>query len=249
MSHIFFNRFKALSVAVFVLGTVTAVLAYSINHTRSVQQAKGFTITSKETFTPAGPNVTLPEVAYVVTVRYQKSDGTWKMIRTNHSSDGKVIKEDVGFGKPGRGVFQIDQKTGDLNFISPMPIASGALLYDWRKDPHFVREDSVLGYRVFVVHRPDDDGSAYTETYYAPDLDNYPIKEIYVSPMGTATTEPIRIEKGDPDEKVFSSLPDSLVKYEQFDKKIRAMEEMGKHDTAEKMRQELQQRRQLKLDK
>ncbi|MGB9181170.1 MAG: hypothetical protein WCB68_18195 [Pyrinomonadaceae bacterium] len=249
MSHRLFNKFKALSIMVFILGTVTAVLAYSINHIRSIQQAKGFTIISRETFAPAGPNVKLPEVAYVITVRYQKSDGTWKMIRTNHSSDGKVMKEDIGFGKPGRGVFQIDQKTGNLNFISPMSMTSGALLYDWRKDSQFVREDSVFGYRAFVVRRTDDDGSAYTETYYAPDLDNYPIKEVYVSPMGTATTEPTRIEKGDPDEKVFSSLPDSPVKYEQFEKKIRAMEEMGRHDAAEKMRQELQQRLQSKIDK
>ena len=106
-----------------------------------------------------------------------------------------------------------------------------------------------MGYSTFVLRFTEDDGSGYSDFYLASDLGNYPIKEISVSQMGTTTTEPLTLDVREPDEKVFSNVPDWPVKYEHFEEKIQAMEGAGRHEAAEAMRQQLQQRLQQKLSK
>lgn len=239
-----------LSIGVLLLGAVTAGAAISIKFMRNPKPTPGFKIITKQTFSPASPNIPLPEAAYVITVRHQKFDGTWKMVRTGYKSDGAVIKEDMSFGQPGRGVFQVDPQTRSLNFLSPMETnPSETPVYDPRQDSHFVREETVQGYSTFVLRFTEDDGSGYIDLYLATDFGNYPIKEISVSQMGTATTEPVKIEVKEPDAKEFSYLPNWPVKYEHFEEKIQSMEQAGRHESAEAMRQQLRQRLQQKPDK
>lgn len=250
MNHRFQKRLRKLSIAVFLLGVVTASVAFAVNQAKKPKRPVGFTLITKQTFSPSSKDMVLPEVSYFMSVRFQKSDGTWKNVRTGHTADGVVIMEDTAMGRPGRGVFRLDPIAGELTFLSSMEAWKEFPVYDWTKDPLFLKEDTVLGYKTYVVRRHDeDDSSTYIDSYYAPDLNNYPIKEVQVSPMGTATEVAEKIVIGNPSEQQLDSLPDWPIKYELFEQKIQAMEEAGKHELAEEMQQELQQRAQPKPDK
>jgi hypothetical protein len=87
-----------------------------------------------------------------------------------------------------------------------------------------------------------DDGS-YEDEYHAPDLDGFPIKSFEFSPFGSSVMEATQITLGDPDETVFGTLPDLVVDYGRFRKKIQAIEADGHHETAEALRRELEQQR------
>ena len=239
MSLFNFNRLRALSIIVFIVGTVTAGLGYSLNWSMQSTSGLGFTITSKETFTPSDGGTPL---LGITKVRYQKSDGTWKEVRTYHNPDGTVKEINTAFAQIGRGVFQVDEKNRTLTFISFKRVKQlDSTTYDPRKDPRFIREDSVFGYQTQVLRFPEDDGSGYTEIHLAPALQNFPIKQVHVSSKGTAVEEPVKIEVGNPPESVFKSLPDWPVKYDDFKDKIQATEDAGNHEMAEQMRHELQQ--------
>lgn len=233
MRNILFKRMRLISVTIFVMGAMTASLAYAINYTR---RPYGFTMTSRQVHTPAdGAPVLVADIE-----RYQKSDGSWRLTTTYYNPDGTIRKVDNGFGQLGRGVFQVNEKARLLNLISPMsPQARIVSASDLRKDPNFVREDFVLGYETFVSRQPGEDG-AYAEVYRAPALQGMPIKMIFSSEEGTTVIEPTQIALGEPSEIVFTAMPDYQVNYEGFENKIRAIEESGKHETAKQMRQELQ---------
>jgi hypothetical protein len=224
---------RLISVTIFVMGAMTASLAYAINYTR---RPNGFTMTSRQVHQPAdGSPVLVAEIE-----RYQKSDGSWRLTTTYYNADGTIRKVDNGFGQLGRGVFQVNEKAMRLNFISPMsPQAHVVSASDMRKDPNFVREESVLGYETFVSRQPGEDG-AYAEVYRAPALQGMPIKIIFSSEAGTTVIEPIRIALGEPSEAVFTAMPDYQVNYEHFENKIQGIEESGQYETAKQMRQELQ---------
>ena len=73
-----------------------------------------------------------------------------------------------------------------------------------REDPHFTREDYVMGYKTFVLRFPAKDHTEYREMFLAPELQNMPIKHVVVSKAGTETIEPMRIEIGDPEIRLWS---------------------------------------------
>jgi hypothetical protein len=247
MNNRFQERLRKLSIAIFLLGVVTASVAFVVNQSKRPKRPVGFTLITKETFSPSSKDVALPPVAYFKSVRFQKSDGTWKNVRTGYTSDGVVIMEDTAMGVPGRGVFQVDPIAGELTFLSAMEAWKDFPVYDWRKDPLFLKEDTVLGHKTYVVRRHDEENnSTYIDSYYAPDLNNYPIKEVHVSPMGTATEVAQKIVLGNPDDQQIGSLPDWPIKYELFEQKIQAMKESGKPELAEAMQKELQRRAQSK---
>jgi hypothetical protein len=89
-------RFRIISTAVFVVGLVSAAVTYSLQRQDSVKlrHARGFTIVTKETTTFSDPNIHHgpQQIDHVITVRYQKSDGTWKSIRTYRNASGSVVK-------------------------------------------------------------------------------------------------------------------------------------------------------------
>lgn len=241
MSYVISNRFKTLSVAMLLLGAVTAGYAYS---TRLVQQrrhgAVAFTLTSRQTATPADgtPAGTITEV------RYQKSDGTWKQVRTYFGPDGKMLKEDIAFGQVGRGVFHVDEENKALQFLSQMEaVPVNRAGYDRHKDEKFVREEMVLGYRTEVLRFAKNDGSSYMEEYYAPALGGLAIKTVTVNSRGTSVKEPVQIQLGEPPESEFIVLPGWPVRYDFYQDKIRTAEERGEHETVKQMREVLQRER------
>lgn len=180
---------------------------------------------------------------YVITARYQKSDGTWKEVRTAYKTNGKVLREAIQFGIPGRGAFEVDKRHGVLDFISSMPpkeVTSYVPITDGHEHPRFIRHDIVQGYKTYVLHYVVGEDGSYEDEYYAPDLDGYPIKSFKFASYGSSITEAMQITLGDPDESVFGSLPNWLVDYDRFKKSIQAIEDDGHHETAEAMRRELE---------
>ena len=239
MSDKSFVRFRAISIAILVTGVLSAGFAYSLHRVNGPQlrHRKGFTLRTRDTnvlFVPRlqpFPN----EIAYADTIRYQKSDGTFKEVT------GAVVRKQITIGIPGQGVFSIDNPHGPLNFLSSMPPKeerSYVPVTDGHNQPNFLKDDWVQGYQTYVLRFLDQEGG-YTDMYCALELDGEPIRTVTVSPNGISLNEVVQIKLGDPEDKVFGPLPHLLVTYDHFKSKIAAMEEAGKHDSAEAMRREL----------
>ncbi|MGB7926420.1 MAG: hypothetical protein WCF57_24475 [Pyrinomonadaceae bacterium] len=242
------KRIRTLSATVFVLGMITAAFAFTLNQVRKPKLVLAYTMVSKRTFTPSDGGKPRHEVTMV---RYQKSNGMWKGVVTYFNPDGTVYKTTTTFGQPGRGVFQLDEGKRQISFISPMEQAVAELpLFDLRNDPRFIKEASVLGYTTLVLRDTEEDGSGdYTEDYHAPALRNLSIKTVAVSERGTSVLEPVELKVGEPDESEFNSLPDWKINYDLYQEKIQALEDSGRHEVADQMRQELQRRLQQKPDR
>lgn len=248
MEFEFSRRFKLLSVALLVVGLVSVTVAYSLQRANGLKlrHAKGFTIVTKETITMNDPSMQAEpgQADYVITASYQKSDGTRKEVRTAYKSGGKVLRENITFGVPGQGVFQVDKDQGVLHFLSQMPPkeeTSYVPITDGHESPRFSRHEVVQGYKTYVLHYVVDPDGSYEDEYYAPDLDGYAIKSVKFAPYGSSVTEAIQITLGDPDESLFGSLPNWIVDYERFKDKIQAIEDDGHHETAEALRRQLEQ--------
>jgi len=244
MSHRSFARFRAISIAIFVIGAVSSGFAYSL-HKRSgpqLRQRKGFTLRSKNTSTLVIPRQPVPkEITHSDSIRYQRSDGTFKEVQTYYYANGAVAKKQILIGIPGQGVFSINNPQGPLEFLSamrPKEQTSYVRVNDGHSQPNFVRDDWVNGYQTYILRFPDNEGG-YIETYYAPELDGVPLRSVSVSPGGVSLSEVFQITLGDPDDKVFGPLPKLLVNYDLFRSKIATMEEAGKHEAAEAMQREL----------
>jgi len=238
------RRIRILSILLFVTGVVSAVIVYALPPKGpKTRPAKGFTIVTKETIKLNDPKEQAkPQQAdYVITVRSQKSDGTWKEVRTRYKNDGKVIREHTSFGIPGNGVYQ-DSGNGQLEFLSAMPstdVTSFVPIVDSHSDPKFAREEVVQGYNTYVLHYEVDKDGSYEEEYYAPELDNYPIRSVKVAPHGVSTTEMVQLTFGNPANDVFTSVPKGTVKYDAFKNKMKALQDDGKHEAADAMRRDL----------
>jgi hypothetical protein len=247
MAFKFSKKFELLSLVLLVLGVVSVTVAYSFQRAKGIKYrpAKGFEIVTKETVTMNNPSMQSEpgQADYVITARYQKSDGTWKEVRTVYKSGDKVLREHIQFGIPGRGVFQVNKDHGVLDFISsmqPKEETSYVPINDGHDHPRFLKDELVQGYKTYVLHYVVGDDGSYQDEYHAPDLDGYPIKSFKFAPYGSSFTEAIQITLGDPDESVFRSLPNWLVDYDLFKKKIQAIEDDGHHETSEAMRRELE---------
>lgn len=244
MSERLFARFKFISIAVFVVGLVSATLAFSLHQTngKKLRHRKGFTLITKETaILYSGTQGNVPVVSYARTIRYQKSDGTWKQVTTHRDADGNVLRKQIGVGIPGQGVFKLNRAEGTLDFLSAMPpkeVASYVPNKDGHTDPSFLKDDWVQGYQTYVLHFPDQEGG-YVDLYFAPELDDQVIRRVVVTPHGIAIDELVEVKPGDPDERAFGPLPNWLVKYDRFKQKIATLEERGQHETVKAMRQEL----------
>jgi hypothetical protein len=247
MAYQSLKKLRALCLVLLVLGVVSAAVAYSYQRSKAVKYrpAKGFTIVTKETISLNDPKEQSEpgQADYVITTRYQKSDGTWKEVRTRHESTGEVIKEQIQFGIPGNGVYEVDNTNGTLQFISSMPPAeqtSYVAVVDGRDHPKYLKDDVVQGYRTYVLHYEVDENGSYEDEYYAPELDGFPIKTLKFAPHGSSVTEMIQLTPGNPDESVFSSLPNWFVDYDAFHRKIKALESEGHHQAAAGMKRQLE---------
>lgn len=243
------RNIRLLSIGLLIAGLVSVAVTFVFTQAKGGRnrRAKGFTIVSKETIKLNDPKMQArPQQAdYVMTVRYQKSDGTWKEVITAYKSNGSVLRETTNFGIPGDGSYQFTKASGQLNFLSNMPpkeVTSYVAVTDGREHPKYTRDEVVQGYKTYVLHYEIDKDGSYMDEYYAPDLDGYPIRAMKVSPNGVSVTEAVEITFGDPDESVFASLPKSKVNYDHFKKKMDTLEQDGHREAAATMKRELDQR-------
>ena len=238
------RRIKFTSSVLLVVGLVSATVGYSLKRSDGVKRkaAIGFTLVTKETSVPFA--VSQPEspmeLSYAISVRQEKPDGSWKGTRTYYRA-GKAFKEDITFGIPGEGVFQADQASANLQFVSsmqPKEETSTVPVRNYQEDEHFLREDVVQGYRTYVLRFIDQEGG-YMDLYRAPDLNDRTIRRVTVSTRGMSVEEPIQITLGTPGDEVFKHLPKWPVRFERYQQKINSLEDSGVPETVEAMRLQL----------
>jgi hypothetical protein len=236
MNKVLFERFRKLSLVVFILGLATAGFAYYV--TSSPKPATtGFTLYSRISFTRVGSSESRTTGSRV---RYQKSDGSFKQITTYLNADGTAKKPNFLFGLLGRGVFEVSGDDKAMSFLSPMraqipPVSEAELRNTHSHD--ILRDETLLGYKTIVV-RILGDSSSYTELYHALDLQGLQIKTVEVSDAGTMVIEPTKIQLGEPAEGDLS-MPSLPISYDLFEDKIKTLEERGQSETAERLRQQL----------
>lgn len=244
MSHKSFARFRAISVAIFVIGAVSAGFAYSLRkpNAPTLKPRKGFILTTKSTviLTISRPSVAR-EITHSNSIRYQRSNGTFKEVQTYYDANNAVIKKTIIFGIPGQGVFSLTNPEGPLQFLSsmrPKEEASLVRVDDGHTHPNFVRDEWVKGYQTYVLRFPDADGG-YFEMYCAPELDGEQLRTVAVEPGGISIREVVGISLGDPDERVIGVLPNLPVGYDIFQQKLATARESGNSEVAEGMQRQL----------
>src|ERR1700738_4390338 len=178
----FNDNWRTLPIAVVILGALS-LIGYGMKHTTS--QGIGRTIRYRQTWTTNDGTVRLDSE----TVNYARSDGSWKATVTYYNVDGSVKTVDVQFGSPEKKAsFQIDEKRKLLVLRGPIYRAVNKIdMATARRDPSFVREDSVLGYPVAVYRFPQG-AKDYDELYRSLDLDDY-LRTIHANPLGYTTIE------------------------------------------------------------
>ena len=173
---------------------------------RAPRQAKHLPLTLVSRVT-----VTRPDGSREVTegVRHVSSDGSVRRIRKNE--DGSVTSDYV-FEK-GRGGFFIrhDEKKLVKSWTTPpeaidVPLPTAESI---RKNPSFLRTETVLGYTAYVVRdlgsgigsgggSPSD--ALHAELYFAPELGKTPLKEVHYRDGKVVTVyEPLKVTFGEPD--------------------------------------------------
>lgn len=241
------RRIRVLSIALFVTGVASAVIVYALPQKGpKTRPAKGFTIVTKETIKMNDPKAQANprQSDYVITVRSQKSDGTWKEVRTAYKNDGKVIREQTGFGIPGDGVFQ-DSGNGELEFLSAMPgreVTSLVPIVDSHSDPRFVREEMVRVTTVMCCAMKSTKTVPTRKSLTRRNSTTIRSGSVKVAPYGVSTTDMVQLTLGNPADDVFTLVPRKPVKYDAFKKKIKALEDAGKHEAASAMRRDLERR-------
>lgn len=174
--------------ALFVVSLATA--GYLVARGHRVQGNQAFTLTISQTASPIGH----PPILTATQLRYQKSDGSWK-IETAYSNGRK----DAGFGQPGRGVYYVDDKNQRLDYLSDSGqyTTSEAQL---RSSPDFIGEETILGYKTFHIRSSSDSESGgYADSYVCPALQGYPLRSVIVSKDGSKTVfETTQVILGEP---------------------------------------------------
>lgn len=196
---------RFLSLILLTIAFSTAGLVVAMRGT-SKPALKGFTLYITQTSYP----VDRAPIHTATKIRRQKSDGSWKL-ETTYAND----RVEVGYGEPGRGVFAVDQQNQNLEYLSgssARPLAD----IDWRTQPGFAGEETILGYKTFLIHS-ENEGN-YTDSYMCPDLQGYPLRVITGNGRSRTVFEVTQVVPGEPS---FESAPNLPVSMERFDEKTR----------------------------
>lgn len=172
---------------------------------------QGFTVHTKDTVDPGDGRA--PFIAST-SIRYQKADGSWRQDRTYMNG-----RTDVGFKLAGKGVFRVDEGNKKLDYLAS---ADQNHFHEdrARKDPGFVGEETILGFKTLLVRKESAETGEITEFYICPALQGYTMKLVMKSKSGWVNTfEVTKVELGEPPEHLFTSLPNYEVDYENFKQK------------------------------
>lgn len=164
------------------------VIGYIVAKVQPVAAPQGFTlhITQRAYPKDSSPILTASKV------RYQKSDGNWRLETTY--SNGRF---DLGFGQAGVGVVRVDEKNQKLDYVSQMPGVPQNFTEDyWRKNPGFVGEETILGYKTFHIHW--EANGEYTDSYMCPALQGYPLRSVLGNARSRTIFEVTEVILGEP---------------------------------------------------
>lgn len=233
MNFISSNKMRVASLAVLLLGVVSVVIAYSLRPPKP----QDIFILSERTFTPSG-GAPISEGTYM---RLAKADGSYVDIKKLKEPDGRITTKTL-FSENGRGVFSVDEKTQTLSFVSGWSLHAPISEAQFRSQPNFAGEGTVLGFRVFVVRHNHDDTS-YTETYAAPDLQWELLKMVHHNEFGTTVVEAKEVKHGAAARASLAFKPPSLpISYDHYETKIEDVKKTSPRN-AEAMRQLLDEKR------
>src|SRR5918911_1815679 len=186
-----------LATSILLAGILVTALGYAMTH-HPAQKGVGFTVHYNQIYISQDEHSLDAQI-----VRYERSDSTWKEVSTYYKRDGSVGAVKTNFSLNDKGIFSVDEKhqrlvlRGERYHTAHHPTAD-----EIKSDPHFVREDSVLGYNTLVQHFADGDG--FSEFYLSPELNGVVLKAVYESGEGYQTVvEATQIELGEPSENEF----------------------------------------------
>lgn len=168
-------------------------------------RGQGFTLEEIQRFYPADGSTPF---TVSTSTRYQKSDGSW---RKDSTCNGKTT---LGFSLPARGVFTVDEGSKRLIFVgNPQhTVFSEEML---RKEPQFVREETLFGWKTFVLQSTSTETGEWNEFYICPALQGYPLKRVTKHKTGSSVVfEVTQVTLGEPPENLFTSMPAYEVSYD-----------------------------------
>lgn len=119
--------------------------------------------------------------------RFNYSGGHWRSII--RFSNGMAVER---VAESGKGVFVIDQKTGERRLNSPFPERMGV---DPLWHEKWGRTESLAGHRAEVLKFKQEEKSH--ELYHAPHLNNDIVKTVYRDKEMTRVLEPIFLRLGE----------------------------------------------------
>ena len=199
-------KLKGIVAAAFLVLSLAAAGLVVAMRGSSKPPLTGFTLSMTQISYPSNGN----PIYTATKVRRQKSDSSWKVETTY--ANGRV---DVGYGEPGRGVFALDQKNQKLEYLSGAsrsPLAD----IDWRTQPGFVGEETILGYKTYHIH--SGEGENYVDSYMCPELQGLPLRVVNGNGRSKTVFEVTQVILGEPD---FESAPNLPISRERYEEKMR----------------------------
>jgi hypothetical protein len=221
------THLKIVGISALVLLSVAAIVAFG-GHVResSPDQGEGlasqapvaaFTLTTSRKLVPTGGRERLLSTQQ----RFQRSDGTYKLVQTAFAPDGSVATTQTLFGFVGIGVFRLDEGNKRLVFAGPQSDDRPADVAKFlRTHELFVREEAVSGINTIVWRQPGRTKANFIEEYRAPSLSGMLIKTVMVSDRGRETVEPTAIKMGEPALGLFAELWSCTADYSSYEREV-----------------------------
>jgi hypothetical protein len=186
------------------------VLAYQVS-------VPAFTLSTSRELVPAGGHERLLSTQQ----RFQRSDGTYKLVQTAFTLNRTVAATQTLFGFVGLGVFRLDEGRKRLVFVGPQTDDRASDVAGFlRAHELFAREESVAGVSTVVWRQPARDKEDFLEEYRAPSLGGLLIKRVKVSARGRETVEPTALQIGEPTSGLFGELFSYPADYSNYERQI-----------------------------
>jgi hypothetical protein len=181
-----------------------------------------------------------PLILKSVRVRFVKADGQWKQLIV--STSGKITlhwakPDGIYFGEPGK-LYQRGE------FVRPPELFHSTKFL--RTHSQFVREESLLGHKVYVL-RGASEKDSFTEMYQSPEVGFLSLKTVlHLSGGQESVIEAIKLEFAEVTDQMLSDeSPSGVAKY--VAEAIKAVEGQGRKEVIEGLK-EIQRRLQAKME-
>ena len=237
MSIMSSKSMRLMSFTVLILGIVSAGIAYNLRP----RAPQDIFIISEKTYSVNGSQ----PVKVGTIERLQKADGSYVTFDKNDATG--AIR--TGFSEINRGAFGVDERTRTLTFLSEFQKPVFPTEATFRKNPGFIREDNILGYRVLVTRANHDPGN-YTELYQAPDLQWMPLKMIHVSEdgmMNVIEAKEVRLGEAARASLAYTP-PDYPISHDFFEQKIEDVKKTQPAVAGPRRQEICKEKHQLKLN-